>query len=61
MPHRKPEINGRGARRLSLPELEQRVLTYLRAAEHHHLNHQEWAAIDYLRKLRAARRKEAGI
>jgi hypothetical protein len=61
MPHRKPEINGRGARRLSLPELEQRILTYLRAAQYHHFNRQEWAAIDSLRKLRTARRKEGGI
>jgi len=61
MPHLRPEINRRAARGLQLHELEREILEFQRAAVHHHFDAREWADLDYLRKLRTARRKEGGL
>jgi hypothetical protein len=58
---RKTLVNSRGASRLTLPELEVRILEYQRQAVHRHFAVSEWVALDRLRKWRAQRRKEAGM
>jgi hypothetical protein len=61
MPHPKPEINSKGWRRQSLPELEQYLLRLRRAAEFHHYPEVEWRFIDRVKKRINALRREAGI
>ena len=53
MPKSKIAVNSRGARALTLDELDAQILEIRRQAAHRHLAQFEWADLDRLRRRRA--------
>jgi hypothetical protein len=53
LPRRQPIVQ-----RLSLPELEARILAIRRAAAHHHISQAQWKQVDRWRHRAASLRKE---
>jgi hypothetical protein len=59
MPKSNIAVNSRGARALTIDELNARILEIRRQAAYRHLFQAEWADVDRLRKRREKLLKEA--